>query len=107
MANKSATPPVQGQSDQNQSDQNPAQGQGDKVHGEGNYEATRQYDEATKKFIESGRVDEAAQKAKPSSAREAKELDDAERAGKSRAKEEDPALYRPGKARDDDSDKSA
>ena len=58
----------------------------DKQHGEGNYEATRQYNEATKKFVESGKVEEAAEKAKPRNQQEAKEIQDAERAGKSKAK---------------------
>ena len=58
----------------------------DKEHGEGNYEATRQYNEATKKFVESGKVEEAAEKAKPRTQQEAKEIKDAERAGKSKAK---------------------
>ncbi len=31
-----------------------------KVYGEGNYKATREYNAATKKFVESGRVDAAA-----------------------------------------------
>jgi hypothetical protein len=35
------------------------------VYGEGNYEASRKYEEATRKFIESGRVDEAARAAAP------------------------------------------
>jgi hypothetical protein len=64
----------------------------DNVHGEGNYEASRQYNEATKRFVESGKVDEAAQKAKPGNAAEARDLENAEAKGKSRAKEEDPAL---------------
>ena len=34
------------------------------VYGEGNYEATRQYNESTKKFIEAGKVEQAARDAK-------------------------------------------
>jgi hypothetical protein len=64
----------------------------DKVHGEGNYEASRQYNEATKQFVESGKVDAAAQAAKPKDEKEAREMREAEAAGKQRAKEEDPAL---------------
>ncbi len=56
------------------------------VHGEGNYEATRQYNEATKKFVESGRVDEAAREAAPKSPREAVEMKEAEQAALLRAK---------------------
>ena len=46
------------------------------VLGEGNYEATRQYNEATKKFVQSGRVEQAA----PRSAKEAAEMKAAEQA---------------------------
>ena len=35
------------------------------VHGEGNYEASRKYDEDTKRFVESGRVERAARDAAP------------------------------------------
>jgi hypothetical protein len=58
----------------------------DKEHGEGNYKATREYNDATKKFIDSGKVDEAAHKAKPKNQQEAREMQDAEEAGKSKAK---------------------
>ena len=58
----------------------------DKEHGEGNYKATRDYNDATKKFIDSGKVDEAADKAKPKNQQEAREMQDAEQAGKSKAK---------------------
>ena len=60
---------------------------GDKEHGEGNYKASKDYNDATKKFVESGKVDEAAEKAKPKNQQEAREMQDAERAGKSHAKE--------------------
>ena len=59
----------------------------DKEHGEGNYKATRDYNERTKNFIESGKVDEAAQKAKPKNEQEARELEQAEQEGKSHAKD--------------------
>lgn len=66
---------------------------GKNVYGEGNYEASRQYNDATKKFVESGKVDEAARKAAPTSAREATEMKEAEAKGRAPAKEEDPALH--------------
>lgn len=65
-------------------------------YGEGNYKASRQYNDATKKFVESGRVDKAAHDAAPKDSADARELADAEAKGKSRAKEEDPALTRKG-----------
>lgn len=56
------------------------------VHGEGNYEATRQYNAATRRFIESGKVEQAARDAAPHSAAEAKQMKDAEQAALLRAK---------------------
>lgn len=78
----------------------------DKEHGEGNYKASREYNEATKKFVESGRVDEAARDAAPDSESEAQQMANAEAEGRRRAKEEDPALRRPTKD-PSDADKSA
>lgn len=63
-------------------------------YGEGNYAGTRQYDQATKDFAESGRVEEAARAAAPKSDAEAREMDAAEAEGKRHAKGEDPALTR-------------
>ena len=60
----------------------------DKEHGEGNYKATRDYNERTKDFIESGKVDEAAERSKPKSEKEAREMREAEEAGKSHSKGE-------------------
>ncbi|MGZ8211040.1 MAG: hypothetical protein ACXWUH_11070 [Burkholderiales bacterium] len=57
-------------------------------HGEGNYKATRDYNERTKDFVESGKVDEAADKAKPKNEQEARDMREAEEAGKSRSKGE-------------------
>ena len=70
----------------------------DRVQGEGDYEAARRYDKAAREFAESGKVEEAARDAKPTSAEEAAELIRAEREGKSHAKGEDPLLNEPGKA---------
>ena len=61
--------------------------QKDGVQGEGNYDAAREYDERTRRFVKSGRVDDAARAAKPSTPEEAAELEQAEEAGKSRAKD--------------------
>jgi hypothetical protein len=62
----------------------------DNVHGEGNYEATRQYNEATKKFIESGKVEQAARDAAPRDASEAAQMKQAEQAALLRAKDAPP-----------------
>ena len=75
--------------------QQSAQGQGSQnVYGEGNYAASREYNDATRKFAQSGKVEKAARDAAPHSAREQREMTDAEAAGKRHAKEEDPALDR-------------
>jgi hypothetical protein len=49
-------------------------------YGEGNYAATRQYNRATKRFVESGRVERAARDAAPRSPEEAAEMKRAEQA---------------------------
>lgn len=59
--------------------------------GEGNREAARQYNEETREFAESGKVDEAAEKA---SEQDPGEAEAAERAGEERAKEKDPEVVR-------------
>ena len=58
----------------------------DKVEGEGSYSATKDYNQRTKKFIDSGKVEQAAEDAKPDSAQEADEMQKAERLGKQKAK---------------------
>jgi hypothetical protein len=64
----------------------------DKVEGEGSYTGSKDYNERTKKFVDSGKVDQAAKDAKPKSEQEAHEMQKAERIGKQHAKEEHPAL---------------
>lgn len=71
------------------------------VEGEGSYTGTRDYNQRTKKFIESGKVDEAARQAAPQSEEEAHQMHKAERIGKQRARGEDPALRDPKKIKDD------
>ena len=51
------------------------------VHGEGNYEATRAYNATTRRFVTSGRVEEAARSAAPRDDREARSMEQAEQAG--------------------------
>ena len=60
----------------------------DKEHGEGNYKATEDYNKRTKDFVGSGKVDEAAAKAKPKNEQEAREMEQAEEVGKSHSKGE-------------------
>jgi len=60
-------------------------------YGEGNYEATRQYNEGMKKHVEEHDIEREARDAAPKSAAEEKEMQDAEREGRSRAKGRDGA----------------
>jgi uncharacterized protein (TIGR02284 family) len=63
--------------------------------GEGNKTAAKEYNEATRKFVDSGKVDpKAGEAARARESAERSELDRAEQAGKSHAKEEDPQLNR-------------
>ena len=54
----------------------------DKVEGEGSYTGTKDYNKRTKKFVDSGKVQEAASDAAPKSEQEAREMQEAERIGK-------------------------
>ena len=59
----------------------------DKVEGEGSYTGSKDYNERTKKFVESGKVEQAANDAQPQSEQEAREMQKAERVGKKHAKD--------------------
>ena len=65
-----------------------------KIQGEGDYEATRRYRKRTEEFLQNNDVEKAALRAEPGNEAEAEELEEAEEAGKSRARAEDPALRR-------------
>ena len=58
----------------------------DGVEGEGSYSGTKNYNARTKKFVDSGKVDKAAQDAEPKSEEEKQAMQKAERIGKQRAK---------------------
>ncbi|HYD55715.1 MAG TPA: hypothetical protein VEB41_02300 [Burkholderiales bacterium] len=62
---------------------------GDKVEGEGSYKGSKDYNERTQRFVESGKVEEAARAAKPQSEEEAHQMHKAERIGKQHSKGED------------------
>jgi len=65
-----------------------------RIEGEGSYTGAKQYNDATREFVEEGKVKPAARKAAPGSPEEAREMEAAEREGRSHAKEEDRALRR-------------
>ena len=64
------------------------------VEGEGSYKASKDYNARTKKFVDSGKVEQAAQDAEPKSEEEKHAMQKAERIGKQRAKGEDPAVQK-------------
>jgi hypothetical protein len=69
----------------------------DGVEGEGSYSGSKDYNDRTKKFVDSGKVEQAARDAEPKNEQEKHEMQKAERIGKQQAKEEDPALNNPKK----------
>lgn len=79
---------------QNPGSQGEGKGQG-QVQGEGDYEAARRYRDKLSDHVQHHDMDREARNAEPSSAGEAREMEQAEELGKRRAKEEDPLLERP------------
>ena len=73
--------------DRCKSDAGPSEMNKDGVQGEGNYEAAREFNEAERKFVASGKVAAAARAAAPKSEAERQEMIAAEEEGKRRAKE--------------------
>ena len=74
----------------------------DGVQGEGNYDAAREFDDAERRFVESGKLEEGIRNARPKSETERREMEAAEERAKRRAKEEDPALLKKPPPRRDD-----
>ena len=72
-----------------------------KVEGEGSYSGAKDYNQRTEKFVESGKVKDAARKAEPKNEEEKHAMQKAERIGREHAKEEDPALRNPRKVPND------
>lgn len=67
----------------------------DKVQGEGDYEAARRYRNSSEAFAEKGDVKRAAEKARKAvEGQEGDALREAEKEGRSKAREEDPKLKR-------------
>lgn len=56
------------------------------VQGEGDYEAARRYREDVKEFVDKADIDKAAHDAAPRSTDEQREMDEAERTGRSHSK---------------------
>lgn len=66
----------------------------DRNQGEGNITAARNYNEDQREFVAEGRVEDAARQAAPRNADEERAMADAEREGRSHAREEDPSIPR-------------
>ena len=62
--------------------------------GEGNHAADQRYREETKRFIASGRVEQAAEDAKQALEEDGEELAAAEKEGRSHVAEEDPEVQK-------------
>jgi hypothetical protein len=56
------------------------------IQGEGDYEAARRYRKEVKGFVDTANIDKAAHEAAPRSPDEQREMDEAERAGRSHSK---------------------
>lgn len=56
------------------------------LQGEGNYTAARRHRESAEQFVQSGKVEQAAREAAPQDPTEQRELQQAEKAGRERAK---------------------
>ncbi|MBL8286473.1 MAG: hypothetical protein JNL85_00680 [Rubrivivax sp.] len=61
-------------------------------HGEGDPESARHYNEAQQQFVQSGRVQQAADAARPRDDGEAEDMQRAEQQGREHAKGEDPTV---------------
>ena len=74
------------QKQQGSSQQQQFQGGEGKQYGEGNYKATKQYNEGLKEHVEHHDIEKDARDAAPKTAAEEREMEEAERIGRSRAK---------------------
>jgi hypothetical protein len=68
--------------------QSRGEAQGGQVEGEGSYSASRDYQKNIKEYLDKADVQSDAEKSKPRSEAEARELEQAEREGKSHSKGE-------------------
>jgi hypothetical protein len=66
-------------------------------YGEGSYSGTRQYNEGLKEHVQNHDIEKEARDAAPRSDEEAREMEDAERKGRSRAKPSNDSPEDPGR----------
>ena len=79
-------PKQQGAQDKSPGQQQQFQSGEGKEYGEGNYKATKQYNDGLKEHVEHHDIEKDARDAAPKSAAEEREMEEAERIGASRAK---------------------
>ena len=79
--------PQQGSKDSGGRQQQQQGGEG-REYGEGNYKATRQYNEGMKDHVEHHDIERDARNAAPKNDAEAREMEDAERVGRGKSKGE-------------------
>jgi hypothetical protein len=80
------SPKGAGQQQQGGEGRQQQQGGEGQEYGEGNYKATRQYNEGLKDHVEHHDIEKEARDAAPRSSAEEQEMEEAERIGKSRAR---------------------
>jgi hypothetical protein len=80
--------PQQQQSGSNEFQPKPQANHGEQQMGEGSYEATRDYEQRIEEYLKKADVEAGAEKAKPRSEEEARELKQAEDEGRSHSKGE-------------------
>ena len=85
---RSSEPQQQHQPGSSDSQSGPAADKGGKEIGEGSYEATRDYQKNIEEYLKKADVAADAEKARPQSKEEARELEEAEKAGRSHSKGE-------------------
>ena len=88
MNPKSSDGKQQGQDQKDGGQQQQAQPGEGQQYGEGNYKATRQYNEGVKEHVENHDIEREARDAAPRSAAEKQEMEDAERIGRSKSRGE-------------------
>jgi hypothetical protein len=80
--------PAQQQAGSNEFQPKPGAQQGGQQMGEGSYEATRDYQKDIQDYLKDADIDKDAEAAKPRSEQEARDLDEAEKEGRSHSKGE-------------------
>jgi hypothetical protein len=93
----------QDQASQGSSQQQAGSGEGQQ-YGEGNYKATRDYNAGLKDHVDNHDIEQEARDAAPRSAAEEKEMEEAERVGRSKARGEGVESAAEDKDKDEDED---